>query len=93
MERARTVLSNPDEAAAVLSGAKTIHQAAHDSKAKRLPVAKPSSAGSKQHHRSKSTLMTNEDAIAEGHRILLLLNALSASDPDESRKPPIGPPQ
>ncbi len=83
VERARAVLADPNEAAAVLSGAKTIHQAAHDAKAKR---ASKSSTKTKPQHRSKAMTMTDEDALAKGYRILILLSALSASDPDERRR-------
>ena len=83
VERARTVLSSPEEAAAVLSGTKTIHQAAEAAKAKR--TAK-SSDKTKPRHRSKANTMSDEDAMSEGHRILILLNALSACDPDERRR-------
>lgn len=83
VERARAVLADPDEAAAVLSGAKTIHQAAHDAKARR--DTKPSTK-TKPQRRSKATTMSDEDALAEGHRILILLKALSASDPSAARR-------
>jgi hypothetical protein len=81
VERARAVLADPDEAAAVLSGEKTIHQAAHDAKARRT-----TKSTAKPQRRSKATAMSNEDAITEGHRILTLLNALSASDPSATRR-------
>jgi ParB family chromosome partitioning protein len=83
VERARTVLADAEEAAAVRRGDKTIHQAAHDSKAKRTTK---SSTKTKPRQRSKTTAMSDEDALSEGHRILVLLNALSASDPNESRR-------
>ena len=83
VERARVVLSDPEEAAAVRSGTKTIHQAAHDSKAKR--TAK-SSTKSKPKRRSKATGMTDEDAMAEGHRLLALVKALAVGDPNERRR-------
>ncbi len=83
VERARAVLADPVEAAAVLSGAKTIHQAAHDAKARK---ATKSSTKTKPQHRSKATTMSAEDALAEGHRILILLKALSTSDPSAARR-------
>ncbi len=86
VERARAVLSDPVEADAVRRGEKTIHQAAETAKARRDPIPRQSPAGSKLGHRSKTTFWTEEDALSEGHRILLLLNALSASDPDGSRR-------
>jgi ParB-like chromosome segregation protein Spo0J len=86
VERARLVLSDLEESAAVRRGDKTIHQAAEAAKVKRDFISGPSSAGSKQRHRSKTTFWKEEDALSEGHRILLLLNALSASDPNESRR-------
>jgi ParB-like chromosome segregation protein Spo0J len=86
VERARVVLSDPEEATAVRDGTKTIHQAAEAAKAKRDSISPHGSAGSKRRHRSKTTLIAEEDALSEGHRILLLLNALSASDPNESRR-------
>ena len=42
--------------------------------------------GSSPADRSKTCALTEEDALSEGHRILLLLNALSTSDPNESRR-------
>lgn len=82
VERARVVLSDPVEAAAVRRGDKTIHQAAEAAKAKR--VFKSSSA--KPRRRSKATGMTDEDALAEGHRLFALVSALAASDPNERRR-------
>ena len=46
-----------------------------DAKAKR--TAK-SSTNSKPKRRSKATGMTDEDALAEGHRLLALVNAFAA---------------
>jgi len=83
VERARVVLSDPDEAAAVRRGDKTIHQAAQDAKAKQ---AIKSSSAAKLRRRLKATGMTDEDALAEGHRLLTLVNALVASDPNERRR-------
>lgn len=54
MERARTVLSGPDEAAAVHRGEMSIHQAAKDARAKRMAV-KPS---------SKKKVLSTEDQRA-----------------------------
>ena len=79
VERARVVLADPVEAAAVRNGTKTIHQAAEAAKAKRATKSKPQ-------HRSKANALTADDALAEGHRILILLNALSSCDPDERRR-------
>lgn len=83
VERARAVLSDPEEAAAVRRGEKTIHQAAEAAKAKRQAK---SPAGLRSRRRSNITPLTDEDAKAEGHRILALLNALSASDPRSTRR-------
>lgn len=83
VERARAVLSDPEEAAAVRRGEKTIHQAAEAAKAKRQAK---SPAGPRSRRRSNITPLTDEDAKAEGHRILALLNALSASDPRSTRR-------
>ena len=83
VERARLVLSDPEESAAVHRGDKTIHQAAQDAKIKQAikfsSVARP-------RRRSKATGMTDEDALAEGHRLLALVNALAAGDPNERRR-------
>jgi ParB-like chromosome segregation protein Spo0J len=83
VERARAVLADPDEATAVRMGEKTIHQAAQDAKAKRTPSPMPASPGATRLKRPK---MTSDEAIAEARRILSRLNALSANDPDESRR-------
>jgi len=83
VERARAVLADPEEAAAVLSGAKTIHQAANDAKARR---ATKSSSKTKPQRRSKATTISDEDALAEGRRILTLLNTLAANDPNATRR-------
>jgi len=83
VERARTVLADAEEADAVRRGDKTIHQAAEAAKAKRTSKT---STKTKPRHRSKAMNMTDKDALDEGHRILLLLNALSVSDPNESRR-------
>ncbi len=83
VERARAVLSDPFEADEVRRGEKTIHQAAQDAKAKR---ASKSSNKTESRRRSKVTVMTDENALAESHHMLILLNALSASDPNETRR-------
>ena len=83
VERARAVLANPDEATAVRKGEKTIHQAAKDAMTKRTAHSSPKT---KPRRQSKATAMTDEDALAEGHRILILLNALSSHDPNETRR-------
>jgi ParB family chromosome partitioning protein len=86
VKRARAVLADPKQTAAVLAGEKTIHQAAQDAKAKRDSTSRQSPTGSKQRQRSKTVFWAEEDALSEGHRILLTLNALSAADPNESRR-------
>jgi len=65
----------------LLSGAKIIHQAAQNAKGTRAIkfVSKQES-----HRRPKAPTITDEDALAEDHHILNLLNALSASDPNET---------
>jgi ParB-like chromosome segregation protein Spo0J len=82
VERARVVLSDPDEAAAVRRGDKTIHQAAEAAKAKRATPSAPSRARAlppdAQH--------ANNEAIAEGLRIIGLLQALAQHDPNASRR-------
>jgi ParB-like chromosome segregation protein Spo0J len=83
VERARVVLSDLDEAAAVRRGDKTIHQAAQDAKAKQV-FKSPSLA--KPRRGPKATGMIEEDALAEGHRLLALVNALAASDSNERRR-------
>ena len=86
VKRARAVLADTKQAASVLAGEKTIHKAAQDAKAERDSMPKKSSASSNQCHHSKAAFLTEEDALSEGHRILLLLNALSAADPNEIRR-------
>jgi len=83
VERARVVLSDSEEAAAVRRGDKSIHEAAEAAKAKR---AANSSTKPKPKRRFKANAITAEDALAEGHRVLILLNAISACDPDERRR-------
>jgi hypothetical protein len=83
VERARVVLSDLEETAAVRRGEKTIHQAAEAAKAKRTAHSSPKA---KPRRQAKAAAMTEEAALAEGHHILILLNAVSASDPKESRR-------
>jgi hypothetical protein len=83
VKRTRAVLADPKQTAAVLAGEKTIHQAARDAKAERSSKL---SLITKPHNQSKVTSMTDKDALAEGHHILILLSSLSASDPKESRR-------
>jgi ParB family chromosome partitioning protein len=82
VERARVVLSNPVEAAAVRRGDKTIHQAAEAAKAKRATRSAPSKARAL----SPGAQRANDEAIAEGLRIIELLQALSQHDPDVPRR-------
>ncbi len=82
VERARTVLSDPEEAAAVRRGEKTIHQAALAAKAKR--AASPAPA--KRQIRSPEAQRANEEAIAEGLHIIGLLHELVQRDPSASRR-------
>ena len=82
VERARVVLSDPVEASAVRRGEKTIHQAAGAAKSKRANQHIPT---------RKLTLLpdvqrVNDEAIAEGLRIIGLLQALSQHDPNASRR-------
>ncbi len=83
VERARAVLSDPEEAASVRRGEKTIHQAAEAVKAMRS--ARSSTKGGPR-RRSSIKFILEEDAVAEGHRILNLLNSLSVGDPDQFRR-------
>ena len=82
VERARAVLADPDEAAAVLSGAKTIHQAAEASKAKRRP---PRLTSPRKPH-SPEAQEAEEDARIEGLKIVGLLHELQQRDPNGSRR-------
>lgn len=80
---ARAILANPRQTAAALAGEKTIHQAAQEAKAKWAP--KP------LHNTVIGTIagqakVDSSDVIAEAHRILILLEALLATDPDKSRR-------
>ena len=82
VERARAVLSDPEEAAAVLRGDKTIHQAAEAAKAKRATHSAPSRARAL----SPDAQHANDEAIAEGLRIIELLQTLALRDPNVSRR-------
>ncbi len=82
VERARTVLSDPEEAAAVRRGEKTIHQAAEAAKAKRVV----SQAPAKRRGLSPGAQQANEEAVAEGLRIIGLLHELVQRDPSASRR-------
>jgi ParB-like chromosome segregation protein Spo0J len=83
VKRARAVLADPRQTAAVLAGEKTIHQAAQDAKTKR--VAKPSQ-NAVNVTKAGQARANSSDAITEAHRILMLLEALFATDPDKSRR-------
>lgn len=82
VERARVVLSDPDASAAIRRGEKTIHQAPEDAKAKK-PPDKPSH---KQKVMSPEAQRANAEAIAEGHRIIELLQELAQRDLSASRR-------
>jgi ParB-like chromosome segregation protein Spo0J len=82
VERARVVLSDPDEAAAVRRGDKTIHQAAQGAKAKR--DTQPTTT--RKATLSPDAKRANEEAIEEGLRILGLLKSLAQRDPNASRR-------
>jgi ParB family chromosome partitioning protein len=82
VERARVVLSDPDEATAVRRGDKTIHQAAEAAKAKRATHSAPSRARAFPPDAQRA----NDEAIAEGLRIIELLQALTQHDPNPSRR-------
>jgi ParB family chromosome partitioning protein len=82
VERARVVLSDPIEAAAVRRRDKTIHQAAEATKAKRSTGSAPSKARAL----SPGAQRTNDEALAEGLRIIELLQALAQRDPNASRR-------
>lgn len=82
VERARAVLSDPEEAAAVRRGEKTIHQAAEATKAKRAASQAPAN----RRVRSPEAQRANEEAIAEGLRIIGLLHELVQRDPSGARK-------
>ena len=82
VERARAVLSDPEEATAVRRGEKTIHQAAEAAKAKRAIPPAPA----KRRGPSPEAQRANDEAIAEGLRIIALLNELVKRDPSASRR-------
>lgn len=82
VERARTVLSDPEEAAAVCRGEKTIHQAAEATRAKRVVPQAPA----KKRVQSPEALQANEEAVVEGLRIIGLLHELVQHDPSPSRR-------
>lgn len=82
VERARAVLSDPEEAAAVRRGEKTIHQAAEAAKAKRAVPPVPTN----RRVRSPEAQRANEEAIAEGLRVIGLLHELVQRDPSASRR-------
>jgi hypothetical protein len=83
VERARAVLSDPEEAAAVRRGEKTIHQAAEAAKAKR---ARKTSCKAKPRLRSGGISLMEADAVAEAYRIHQVLMELSQKDPQGSRR-------
>ncbi len=82
VERARAVLSDPEEAAAVRRGEKTIHQAALAAKAKRAVPQAPA----KRRGLSPKAQHANDGAVAEGLRIIGLLHELVQRDPSSARK-------
>lgn len=82
VERARVVLSDPDEAATVRRGEKSIHQAAEDVKAKKMPE-KPSG---KKKALSTEAQRANDETVAEGLRIIGLLQVLIQHDPIGTRR-------
>ncbi len=82
VERARAVLSDTEEAAAVRRGEKTIHQAAEDAKAKRVVPQAPA----KRRILSPEAQRANDEAVAEGLRIIGLLHELVQRDPSSARR-------
>jgi len=82
VERARVVLSDPEETAAVHRGDKTIHQAAEAAKAKRATRSIPSRAKTL----SSDVQRLNDEAIAEGLRIIGLLQSLAQRDTNVFRR-------
>ncbi|HOY89898.1 MAG TPA: hypothetical protein PKZ09_09015, partial [Bacillota bacterium] len=82
VERARTVLSDPEEAAAVRRGEKTIHQAAEATKAKRVDPQAPA----KRRGLNPEAQQANDEAVAEGLRIIGLLHELVQHDPSGARR-------
>jgi len=82
VERARTVISDPEEANAVRRGEKTIHQAAEAAKAKRVVP----SAHRKTRPASSEAKKAKDEAVAEGLRIVGLLHGLLQLEPSASRR-------
>jgi ParB family chromosome partitioning protein len=82
VERARVVLSDPEEAVAVRRGEKTIHQAAEAAKAKRAAQLSPV----KNRPRYPDDRQADDGAIAEGLHIIERLQALAQHDPSVSRR-------
>lgn len=82
VERARAVLSDPEEAATVYRGEKTIHQAAEAAKAKRVVPPAPA----KRKTQSTEALRANDEAVSEGLRIIGLLHELVRRDPSGARR-------
>jgi ParB family chromosome partitioning protein len=82
VERARVVLSDPEETAAVRRGDKTIHQAAETAKAKRST----GTASRKARALPPDAQRANDEAIQEGLRIIELLQTLAQHDPNASRR-------
>jgi ParB family chromosome partitioning protein len=82
VERARVVLSDPVEAAAVRRGEKTIHQAAEATKAKRATQ----STITRRRALSPDVKRSNDKAIAEGFHIIELLQALAKRDTNVFRR-------
>jgi len=83
VERARTVLADPEKASAVRMGEKTIHQAAQEIRAKRTSNSFRRAVDAKKPTKTK---MAEADAIAEAYRILSCLKTLARNDPEESRR-------
>jgi len=82
VERARAVLSDPEEAAAVRRGEKSIHQAAEAAKAKRVVPQAPA----KRRGLGLEAQKANDEAVAEGLRIIGLLRELVQHDPSSARR-------
>jgi len=82
VERARAVLSDPEEAAAVRRGEKSIHQAAEAAKAKRVVPQAPA----KRRGLGLEAQKANDEAVAEGLRIIGLLHELVQRDPSSARR-------
>jgi ParB-like chromosome segregation protein Spo0J len=85
VERARVVLSDPDEATAVRRGEKTIHQAAEAAKAAKAKRT-THSAPSKARALPPDAQRANDEALAEGLHIIELLQTLAQRDPNASRR-------